>query len=168
MPETAINMGQPIFYLTIISCGVLVLKSVLPRFWVFMYRVSPLTYLMRGMFAVGVSGQPVACSSAELVRMPKPPDNRTCGDYLREFVNLAVGMVMNPDVTGSCEYCPMESTDQFLAYFNMKYSHQWCGFGIVMAYIVFNWAATFGVCRITRVPKKSKIMQKTKDEKETM
>lgn len=161
VPETAINMGQPIFYLTIIFCGVLVPKSSLPHFWIFMYRMSPLTYLMRGMFAVGVSGQPITCSSAELVRMPQPPDNRTCGDFLREFVNLTGGLVVNPDFKGTCEYCPMASTDQFLDYFSMKYSERWRDLGIIVVFVVFNWAATVALYWVARVPKKPKIMQGT-------
>lgn len=155
VPETAINIGQPIFYLTIIFCGVLLPKSDLPNFWLFMYRISPLTYLMRGMFATGVSGQTVSCASSEIIPVPKPPGNQSCGDFLSTFMKISGGIVTNPEAKDVCGYCSMHSTDQFLGYFNMQYSERWMDLGISYAFIIFNWSATFLVYWLGRVPKRS-------------
>ena len=52
--ETAGNIAQLLFSLTLIFCGVLAGPSVLPGFWIFMYRVSPFTYLVDGMLSTGM------------------------------------------------------------------------------------------------------------------
>jgi ABC-type multidrug transport system ATPase subunit len=53
--ETIANIGSLLFYLILIFCGILVTYVELPRFWKFMYWISPLTYLIGGMFATGVA-----------------------------------------------------------------------------------------------------------------
>ncbi|KAF2875749.1 pleiotropic ABC efflux transporter of multiple drugs [Massariosphaeria phaeospora] len=166
VPQTAVNMGQPIFYLTIIFCGVLVPKDYLPRFWIFMYWMSPLTYLIRSIFAVGVSGQPVVCSPSELVMIPTPPDNNTCGDFLIDFIASSGGQITNPTARTACEYCPMRDTDQFLTFLSMDYSQRWRDFAIILIYVLFNWAATFGLYWLVRVPKKQKTVSKTAEQRD--
>jgi ABC-type multidrug transport system ATPase subunit len=164
VPQAAVNMGQPIFYLTIIFCGVLVPYNYLPGFWKFMYRVSPLTYLTRSIFAVGVSGKPIECSYVELSQLPLPAGNGTCAQYLTNFLEYSQsgGMIQNPDDTsGPCLYCPMKDTDQFLAFFSMNYSERWRDLVIILFYVVFNWAATFALYWLARVPRKQKTVRAT-------
>jgi ABC-type multidrug transport system permease subunit len=169
VPETAINMGQPIFYLTIIFCGILLSYQNMPHFWHFMYRVSPLTYLMRGMFSVAVHGKPITCHPDEVVQIPTPPDNQTCGAFLSDWVLSQGGVLLNPDFRGVCNWCPMENTDKFLSFFNMFYSNRWRDLGTTIVYIVFNWAATFALYWAVRVPNKPKIeREKAMGEKRTV
>ncbi|KAF2276916.1 uncharacterized protein EI97DRAFT_433130 [Westerdykella ornata] len=156
VPQAAVNMGQPIFYLTIIFCGVLVPFNYLPEFWKFMYRVSPLTYLTRSIFAVGVAHQPITCSSSELTTVSRAPEGFTCGEYFSEFVKQFGGNVVNADATTNCGYCPMRDTDEFLKFFSMDYNERWRDFAIIMVYIGFNWMATFALYWLARVPKKQK------------
>ncbi|KAF1950445.1 hypothetical protein CC80DRAFT_578483 [Byssothecium circinans] len=160
VPQTAINVGQPIFYLAIIFCGVLVPSSSLPRFWIFMYHVSPLTYLMRGMFTVGVSGRNLTCASNEIIWIRQPPSFNNCGEYMEDFVMASGGLITNPQDTKQSAYCPLQTTDQFLAIFNMDYGQRWRDLGIVAVYVVFNWAMTFGFYWLVRVPKKRRIPSK--------
>ncbi|GME61260.1 abc transporter cdr4 [Neofusicoccum parvum] len=65
--QTAIHLAQLFYYLLLIFCGVLVNVAVFPGFWVFMYRVSPLTYLVSGMIAAGVANAEVKCSNVERI-----------------------------------------------------------------------------------------------------
>ncbi|EOD52225.1 putative abc transporter cdr4 protein [Neofusicoccum parvum UCRNP2] len=65
--QTAIHLAQLFYYLLLIFCGVLVNVAVFPGFWVFMYKVSPLTYLVSGMIAAGVANAEVKCSNVERI-----------------------------------------------------------------------------------------------------
>jgi ATP-binding cassette subfamily G (WHITE) protein 2 (PDR) len=128
----------------------------MPHFWHFMYRVSPLTYLMRGMLSVAVHGKPITCHPDEINQIPTPPDNQTCGAFLSDWVLAQGGVLLNPDIRGVCNWCPMESTDKYLSFFNMFYSNRWHDLGTTIVYIVFNWAATFALYWAVRVPNKPK------------
>lgn len=160
VPQAAVNMAQPLFYLTIIFCGVLVPYNYLPQFWKFMYRVSPLTYLTRSIFAVGIAKQPIICSDVELSSIQLPPGRGTCGQYLANFLedfkdySPSGGFIQNPDsLSGPCLYCPMKDTDQFLSFFSMDYGERWRDLGIILVYVAFNWVATFALYWLARVPK---------------
>lgn len=59
--ENAGNLGNLLFLLCLLFCGVLATPDQLPRFWIFMYRVSPFTYLVSGMLSVGISNTNVTC-----------------------------------------------------------------------------------------------------------
>jgi ATP-binding cassette subfamily G (WHITE) protein 2 (PDR) len=156
--EAAVNVGQLLFYLMLIFCGAIMTKADLPRFWIFMYRVSPLTYFLRSMFAVGVARQPITCSDTELVTVPSSPD-RSCGEYLESFVSTAGGRVVNPEAVHACKYCPLADTDQFLSMFSMAYSERWRDLAIVIAFVLVNIAACFVIYWFARVPKRNRLVQ---------
>jgi ATP-binding cassette subfamily G (WHITE) protein 2 (PDR) len=78
--ETIVNMGALLFYLILIFCGVLVAYDELSKLWTFMYWLSPLTYLIRGMFAVGIAHKTVECSTQELILIVAS-SNLTCYEY---------------------------------------------------------------------------------------
>ncbi|KAF1959984.1 P-loop containing nucleoside triphosphate hydrolase protein [Byssothecium circinans] len=63
---TAVNIAQLLYSLSLIFCGVLAKPSMLPRFWKFMYRVTPLTYYTSGLISASLGDVPVQCSAAEL------------------------------------------------------------------------------------------------------
>lgn len=106
------------FSLTLTFNGVMQPPSALPGFWIFMYRVSPLTYLISGMVGNGLQGRPVVCSSAEL-SVFNPPAGETCGSYLQVFLETAPGKLYNYNATSNCEYCALQSADQVLASSNI-------------------------------------------------
>jgi ATP-binding cassette subfamily G (WHITE) protein 2 (PDR) len=151
--ETAVNIGQLVFYLVLIFCGVLVQKDSLPRFWIFMYRVSPLTYLVAGMFAAGVANKEIVCSRVELLSFNSPA-NTTCGEYLNPFIDLAGGTLVNPESTSICQYCPLARTNDLLTILGIDYTERWMYFGIMFVYIVFNVLATFLIYYLARVPRR--------------
>jgi ATP-binding cassette subfamily G (WHITE) protein 2 (PDR) len=131
----------------------------MPGFWIFMYRVSPFTYLVSGMLSTAVSGTTATCSSIEMLVF-NPPDGQTCYEYLNAYATRTGGYIDNPNATSACEFCTMSSTDTFLAEIFSYWDDAWRNFGIMWAYIVFNVVVALGVYWLARVPKGSKTKSK--------
>jgi ATP-binding cassette, subfamily G (WHITE), member 2, PDR len=125
----------------------------MPGFWIFMYRVSPFTYLMGALMATGVGDTQAQCSAAEFLTF-NPPQGLTCGQYTDRFVLQAGGIVTNRNATQACLYCPMLSTDEFLGTVSVSFGDRWRDLGIVWAYVAFNVLATLTVYYLARVPRK--------------
>jgi ATP-binding cassette subfamily G (WHITE) protein 2 (PDR) len=117
-----------------------------------MYRLSPLTYIIGGLSATGLSGRPIACSDTEM-NVFQPPSGQSCGDYLNAYLKMAPGQLTNPAAMSNCSYCPLTTADQFLSASEIKWSQRWSNFGIVWAYIFFNIAAAFILYYAFRVSK---------------
>ena len=116
----------------------------LPGFWIFMYRVSPLTYLVSAIASTGMHDRAIVCATNELSRFV-PPENQSCGTYLSSYLASpagAAGTLLNPSAMApeECAYCPLRISDQFLASVSIKYDTRWRDFGIGFAYIGFNIA----------------------------
>lgn len=161
--ETAANIGQLLFSLSLIFCGVLANPTALPGFWIFMYRVSPFTYLVDGMLSTGLANTNVICSAIEYVKF-NPPNGKTCGQYMDPYTAARGGEVRNPNATTQCEFCPISHTNVFLASLSSNYSHRWRNFGIMWAYIIFNIAAALFLYWLARVPRKQKVQEEPLQE----
>ncbi len=149
--ETAGNIATLLFSMTLTFNGILQTPDALPGFWIFMYRVSPLTYLIAGWASTGLAGKPINCAENELAQFNPPPD-QTCGQYLADYLSGgAIGQLQNPEASSSCRYCPLSSSDQFLASVDISYDNRWRDFGIGWAYVVFNIAAAVLLYYIFRV-----------------
>jgi ABC-type multidrug transport system permease subunit len=122
----------------------------LPGFWIFMYRLSPLTYIIGGLSATGLSGSPVRCSTTE-TKIFQPPSGQNCGDYLTAYLQTAPGQLTNPGALSNCSYCPLRTADQFLSASEIAWDDRWRNFGIVWAYICFNIAAAMLLYFVFRV-----------------
>ncbi|OQD77479.1 hypothetical protein PENDEC_c002G04133 [Penicillium decumbens] len=153
--ETGGNIANLLFALLLLFCGVVATPDDMPGFWIFMYRVSPFTYLVSGMLSTAVSGTDVTCSTDEILTF-NPPGSQTCYEYLNAYAERTGGYIQNPNATSSCSYCSMSSTDTFLAQVDSYYSDAWRNFGIMWAYLVFNIVAALGIYWWARVPKGSK------------
>ncbi|KAI4597290.1 hypothetical protein KJ359_004395 [Pestalotiopsis sp. 9143b] len=153
--EVAMQMATLFYWLTLVFCGILVSPDTLRRFWIFMYRVSPLTYLLEGLAVAGLAHTEVTCSVKNSLRIPLPPDSAgaSCGDYLAAFAESAGGVVLNPSSYSDCRYCTVSSVDMILASFGMSPQHTWRNVGILAVYVVFNILMTFGIYWLARVPK---------------
>lgn len=127
--------------------------TALPGFWIFMYRVSPFTYLIGAILSTGVANTEIRCSQMELLRL-KPPTGQTCGEYLGPFMQTAGGAVYNPTDTQACEFCPLADTNAFLASVASSFDQRWRNYGIICAYVLFNVAATLVLYWVARVPRK--------------
>ncbi len=159
--ETGGNLANLLFTLCLIFCGVLQTASALPGFWIFMYRVSPFTYLVEGMLSVGVANTRLHCADNEFVNF-SPPSGQTCGDYMQPWISRAGGYLQDPSATNQCAFCTYDDTNVFLQQIGSSYSNVWRDFGILWAFIIFNMFAAVGLYWWARVPKGAK---KQKEEK---
>ena len=154
--ETAGNIGNLLFSLTLVFCGVLASPTALPGFWIFMYRISPFTYLVDGMLATGLANNAIVCSSIELVSF-QPPANTTCAQYMSAYIAQTGGYLTNPDATADCSFCSASSTNTYLAQLSSQYSTRWRNFGVMWAFILFNVAAALFFYWLARVPRRQKV-----------
>ncbi|KAJ5178709.1 hypothetical protein N7492_001919 [Penicillium capsulatum] len=125
------------FGLSFIFNGVMQPPGDLPRFWIFMYRVSPFTYYISGISSTALHGRPVSCNAAEL-NIFDPPLGQTCYQYMAKYLDVASGAVYNPNATASCEYCSITSADEYLAAREIHWDDRWRNYGIFWCYFVFN------------------------------
>ncbi|CAG1980250.1 unnamed protein product [Fusarium graminearum] len=148
---TAGRITTVLFSMMLLFAGVFQTPSALPGFWVFMYRVSPMTYLVGGIAVSGLAGNQVVCSQSELAIF-QPPTGQTCGSYMQVYLEQgASGTLLNPDATTNCSYCSLVSADQVLARSEMYYSDRWMDWGLGFAYIAFNVFATFLLYSLSRL-----------------
>ncbi|KAF2276672.1 putative multidrug resistance ABC transporter [Westerdykella ornata] len=151
LAEAGGNIANLCFSLCLIFCGVLATPEQLPGFWVFMYRVSPFTYLVSGMLSTGLANTNVVCATNEYLHFD--PAQGTCGEYLAPYMAVAGGYVENPNATAECTFCAMGDTNVFLKAVSSDYSTAWRNFGILWAYIVFNVFGALFLYWLVRVPK---------------
>jgi ATP-binding cassette subfamily G (WHITE) protein 2 (PDR) len=159
--ETGGNIANLLFSLTLVFCGVLAGPTALPGFWIFMYRVSPFTYLVDGMISVGLANTDVICSDVEYLTF-NPPSGQTCAQYLQPYISAAGGYVTQAtmNATENCQLCPMSDTNIFLSQISSSYSHRWRNFGLMWVYIVFNVFGAIFLYWLARVPKGKKTKEK--------
>ncbi|KZL66398.1 ABC transporter [Colletotrichum tofieldiae] len=154
LPETAGVLTSLFWMLCILFCGVGVPRADLPAFWTFMYRVSPATYLVGGIMTAAVANADVVCADHEVLRVSPPAGaNTTCGDFLGPFADASGGRVLNVAERDVCGYCPVGTTNDFLAQFDLGYDTRWRDFGLVWVYVLFNVAAAMGLYWVFRVPR---------------
>ncbi|KFA50638.1 hypothetical protein S40293_04917 [Stachybotrys chartarum IBT 40293] len=157
MPDatTAASIVTLLTIMSTIFCGVLQGPDALPGFWIFMYRVSPFTYIVAGLTGTMLHARPVDCSTTE-TSIFDPPSGETCGSYLQPFLSAAPGRLQNPEATASCQYCTLSNADQYLSTSNIYWSERWRNFGIVWAFVVFNLAMAVLLYYTFRVKKWNK------------
>ncbi|KIY64375.1 AtrD, ABC-transporter [Cylindrobasidium torrendii FP15055 ss-10] len=152
--ETGGNIATLLFSLCLLFCGVVAGPSVFPRFWIFMYRVSPFTYLVSGMLSNGLANAEAHCSDLEVSSFD-PPSGMTCSAYLTNYINDFGGKVMNPNATQDCHFCAVTSTNTFLTQVSADYDERWRNYGIFWVYIIFNIFGALFLYWLARVPKGS-------------
>ncbi|KAI8954545.1 ABC-2 type transporter-domain-containing protein [Xylaria longipes] len=140
LARMAIQIATLFYWLALVFCGILTPPGELVRFWIFLYRVSPITYLLEGLAVAGVSGTQITCSSVETVHIPFPRESssHTCGEYLAPYASASGGQVMNPLEDLDCQYCPYSDVNSILAVFGMDPKNAWRDVGLMAAYVVFN------------------------------
>ncbi|SMY27542.1 unnamed protein product [Zymoseptoria tritici ST99CH_1A5] len=155
--ESAGNITNLLFSLSLIFCGVLATPQALPGFWIFMYRISPLTYLVSGVLSVGLANTRIHCLDEELLHFSAPPSTN-CSTYLAPYIQLEGGYLQEvPDSNpAQCVFCTGSQTNIFLKSVSAQYGDRWRNLGIVWAYVAFNLVATVIFYWLARVPKKSR------------
>ncbi|KAK3294943.1 ABC-2 type transporter-domain-containing protein [Chaetomium fimeti] len=160
--EAGGNIANLLFMLCLIFCGVLASPDTMPRFWIFMYRVSPFSYLVSAMLSTAVANTEMYCAANEFINF-KPTDGMNCGDYMKTWMEKAGGYLMDESATDMCSYCTVRYTNDYLANVNSDYADRWRNFGILWVYIIFNVFAALALYWLVRVPK-NKLGKKTKKE----
>ncbi|KAI1388115.1 ABC-2 type transporter-domain-containing protein [Hypoxylon trugodes] len=159
--EAGGNMANLLFTLCLIFCGVLASPDTFPHFWIFMYRVSPFSYLVSAMLSVAVANTNIECANNEYVHFD-PPAGQTCGQYLANYTMLGGYIQEGTEMrTSDCSFCTVRETNTYLAQAYSFYDERWRNFGIMWAYIVFNIFAALFLYWLTRVPKGKKNKVKT-------
>ena len=150
--DNAANLAVNFFTMALHFCGVLITKERMPGFWIFMYRVSPFTYLIQGMMSTGLANIDMQCADAELSKF-EPTNGNTCGAYMSDYIAQAGGYLVDKNATSQCQYCSMTTTNDFLGQFNALYSERWRNFGIFICYPAINIILTVFLYWLARVPK---------------
>ncbi|KAG4275396.1 ATPase [Fusarium proliferatum] len=150
--EAGGNLANVVFIICLFFCGVLATPHSMPGFWIWMYRVSPFTYLVSSILSTGLANTEVTCASNEYVVFD-PPNGKTCGDYLQDYVAAAGGYILNEDATSQCNFCTIKNTNDYLDTLSSKYENRWRDFGIGMVYIVVNIVGALALYWLVRMPK---------------
>lgn len=124
----------------------------MPRFWTFMYHVSPITYFVSAIMSTGTAGVSIVCTAAEMLTFDPPPP-QSCAQYLADYLQSAGGDLLNPDALRRCQLCPVSSTDNVLALLGIDYGDRWRNFGITWVYNVVNVIGALALYWLLRVPK---------------
>ncbi|KAG0689456.1 ATP-binding cassette transporter snq2 [Pichia californica] len=149
LPSANVIMGL-IFSFTMAFCGVFQVPALMPGFWKFMWRISPLTYFVGNLFSTLLHNRRVRCAVEEYNYLD-PPDGYTCGEYLNPYFEYNSGYVNNPNDTSNCAVCKYSVGDQYLAVLEIKYSQRWRNIGFFCVYIGFNMFAMVSLYYIFRV-----------------
>ncbi|KAK1984955.1 ABC-2 type transporter-domain-containing protein [Colletotrichum cereale] len=149
------NLANVLFMMCLLFCGVLASPEAMPGFWIFMYRLSPFTYLVSSILSTGLANSKVTCYTNEYIHF-SPPGNDTCGSYMSGYINAMGGYLENPTSRTDCRFCSIDNTNTYLASISSSFDNRWRDFGIGMGYIVFNIVAALGLYWLVRVPKGKK------------
>lgn len=155
LADNAANLASMLFIMSLLFCGVLVSSDAMPRFWIFMYRCSPFSYLVNAILSVGMANSDVVCNDTELLKI-KPVNGQTCGEYMKNYILKAGGYLVNSDSRDTCEYCSMSSTNEFLKQRGADYDEKSQNIGIFACFIAIDIIGTIFFYWLARVPKKNR------------
>uniref|UniRef100_L7IWL3 ABC transporter domain-containing protein n=1 Tax=Pyricularia oryzae (strain P131) TaxID=1143193 RepID=L7IWL3_PYRO1 len=143
------------FIMMFAFAGVLAGPDELPRFWIFMYRVNPFTYIVEALVATSLADAPVSCIDSELLTF-EAPSGQSCDAYLGPYMRQNGGYLAG-ESSGSCSYCPTAQSNSFLTAHGLYFDNRWRDFGLVWAYCLFNILGAIGMYWLLRVPKGKKV-----------
>lgn len=171
-PMIASILFSTFFSFVIIFCGVVQPPPQLPYFWrVWMFPLSPFTYLIEGMLGAVLNDQPVRCAPNEYNAITPPP-GQSCAQYLANFVtdlqgpNLGTGYYIEGS-DGTCDYCQFRVGNDYLRSINMNAAYRFRDLGIICAYIAFNILLCFALFYFFRIFKLSNLKSRKNSTKST-
>ncbi|KAJ5398236.1 hypothetical protein N7509_006349 [Penicillium cosmopolitanum] len=152
--EIASSLSNIMFILMYAFCGILAGPSALPRFWIFMYRVNPLTYMVSSFLSTSLGNAPMHCADNEVLSFAAPA-GKTCTDYMNDYLSTNPGYLLSVDsqVNNSCSFCAMGNTNEFLESLGIQFSNRWRDFGLLWVYIVVNTVGAVTFYKLFRVPR---------------
>ncbi|KAI9158139.1 ABC multidrug transporter A-2 [Paramyrothecium foliicola] len=153
--ESAVQAATLIFWFSLVFCGVVVPPGDLPGFWKFVWRASPLTYLINGLAVAGLYKAKISCSAVQLI-IVNPPSGISCEAHFAQQIDAVGGLVLNPEATSGCEYCPITDANSFL-YETLEAvaGNPWKIAGYLCVFVAFNIVATYGLYWVARVPRRT-------------
>ncbi|EFR04875.1 ATP-binding cassette transporter [Nannizzia gypsea CBS 118893] len=151
------NIANFLFVLVFFFCGVLASPAQMPRFWIFLYRASPLSYWVSSVLSTGLANVEVSCATNEFILI-NPRDGQSCGEYMADYISRLGGYLLDPDTVDTCQYCKIKDTNIFLEHVSSSYDTRWRNFGIIWVYIVFNIVAAISLYWLARMPKGRKAL----------
>ncbi|KAA1075362.1 ATP-binding cassette transporter snq2 [Puccinia graminis f. sp. tritici] len=93
----------------------------MPKYWRWMYWVSPFQWYVKSVLSMVLHGQIVTCQPGESVQF-LAPNSTSCEEYSREFIRAHSGYLMSAidiseqaQTTQSCGYCGYSTGDEFLS-----------------------------------------------------
>jgi ABC-type multidrug transport system permease subunit len=141
--ELFASLLVPSFFTFVVSfCGVVVPYVALPHFWQsWMYWLTPFHYLLEGLLGVVTHNVPVRCVEREEAFF-SPPPGLTCQEYAGSYAQKSGGRLRDAG-NGLCAFCQYSTGNQFAAGFNVFYSNKWRDYGILWAFVIFNFMLLF-------------------------
>ncbi|KAK0564174.1 ATP-binding cassette transporter snq2 [Tilletia horrida] len=178
-PLLASVLFSTFFSFVIVFCGVVQPPPNLPYFWrVWMFPLSPFTYLVESLVGNAVTGIPVRCTEQEL-NVLNPPPGQSCDTYLGGFstsletlnsggaVNAVDSGYFQTLPNGQCGYCQFRDGDRFLASVSLDAKFRFRDVGILAAYIVFNLLLAYVLFFFFRIGFKNRKGPSVKVERST-
>lgn len=161
-PMIASILFSTFFSFVIVFCGVVQPPPQLPYFWrVWMFPLSPFTYLIEGMLGAVLNDQPVRCTPQEYNTI-YPPPGQSCQQYLGAYVGALDGpnrgtgyFVDGPG--GTCNYCEYRVGNDYLRSISLNAAYRFRDIGIICAYIGFNILLCFALFYFFRIFKLSNL-----------
>lgn len=155
--QLASSMSNILFIMMYAFCGILAGPNALPRFWIFMYRVNPFTYLVSSLLSTTLGAARMQCADNEILSF-SVPSGMTCGEYMEDYRAANGGYLLNPGAEASeqCNFCTSEYTNQFLSHVNVDFETRWRDFGLLWVYIAVNTIGAIVFYKLFRVPRKKK------------
>jgi len=159
--QTSAMLAIIMFILSLLFSGVLQPPELMPTFWLFLWRVSPMSYWISGIVSTGLHGRQIVCASSEL-SIFNPLKGETCAQYLQPYLEKyhAPGYLLNPNATTGCEYCPLSVADQFFSRAEVYYADRWRNFALGWAYIGFNVIMTVVLYYLFRIGAARKLVRR--------
>ncbi|KAJ9488865.1 hypothetical protein VN97_g4403 [Penicillium thymicola] len=155
--QLAASVSNILFIMLYAFCGILAGPDALPRFWIFMYRVNPFTYLVSSLLSATLGAAPMHCADNEILSF-SAPSGMSCDEYMRGYRTANGGYLLNPDAQGSeqCNFCTFDYTNQYLSSLNIDFENRWRDFGLLWVYIIVNTVGAIVFYKLFRVPRRKK------------
>ena len=106
-----------------------------------MFWLSPFHYILEAFLGAINHNSIVHCADNELSKFT-PPKGMSCEEYVKPFIKEAGGSVQTAS-NGLCEFCQFASGDEFAKSQSIYYDHIWRDSGIVVGFILFNYAVVY-------------------------
>ncbi|KAJ5578814.1 uncharacterized protein N7459_007778 [Penicillium hispanicum] len=154
MPNiNATLMANGFFFMFVNTfAGTLTARNLTPSGWSWYFNVSPLYYLAEGLTTNSLYGKKLHCTESELTVF-NAPSNGTCFEYAGSFVQSTTGHLMNPNATGSCDYCGYTWGQEYYQVFGYHNNNKPHNIGIFIGFIAFNFTGVIVGTYLTKIHK---------------